>query len=83
MAATVGPPTTYAPCATTNNPFVSNGYKQCDNPYRTLTGLPPQVEASTPQLRTERVEPRWPFVSAMFGMGGGHEPTTTTRETGS
>eukprot|EP00971_Amphidinium_carterae_P187194 3715462-Amphidinium_carterae.1 len=66
MAATVGPPITYAP-PSTPNPFVGTGYKE--NPYRTLTGLPP-VEAAAPPPRVEQVEPKWPFVSAMFGLGG-------------
>eukprot|EP00971_Amphidinium_carterae_P243781 4841547-Amphidinium_carterae.3 len=38
MAATVGPPITYAP-PNTPNPFVGTGYQE--NPYRTLTELPP------------------------------------------
>eukprot|EP00971_Amphidinium_carterae_P219663 4361083-Amphidinium_carterae.2 len=72
MPTTAGPPTAYAPTASTN-PFVGHGYGQCENPYGTLTGLPPHVEASAPQPRTEQVEPRWPRMSAMFGLGGGYE----------
>eukprot|EP00971_Amphidinium_carterae_P017822 351057-Amphidinium_carterae.1 len=40
MAATVGHPITYAP-PNTPNPFVRHGTGYQENPYRTLTGLPP------------------------------------------
>eukprot|EP00971_Amphidinium_carterae_P000209 4479-Amphidinium_carterae.1 len=59
MAATVDPPTTYAPF-NTPNPFVGRGIGVQENPYHTLTGLPP-IEASVPPPRAERVEPKWPF----------------------
>eukprot|EP00971_Amphidinium_carterae_P111926 2216927-Amphidinium_carterae.1 len=68
MAAAVGPPITNAP-TNTPNPFVGCSTGPHENPYRTLTGFPP-VETSSPPPRAERVEPKWPFVSAMFGLGG-------------
>eukprot|EP00971_Amphidinium_carterae_P194163 3852813-Amphidinium_carterae.1 len=40
MAATVGPPTTYAP-ANTTNPFVGCDVGPYPNPHCTLTGFPP------------------------------------------
>eukprot|EP00971_Amphidinium_carterae_P194783 3865162-Amphidinium_carterae.1 len=71
MAATVGPPTTYAP-PNAPNPFVGCGKGYQENPYRTLTGFPPvQASAPPPPPQAERVEQKWPFVSAMFGLGGG------------